>query len=223
VTLNNCILYGDSTLGTSPELYNGVASVNYSDVEGGNVQGTGDISANPLFVGTSNYQLQASSPCASSGSVAAIEATGVTTDLAGNPRIIDGSVGMGAYEYQPWLWTGGPTGNWNTPSNWSGRQAPGASADVVIPTGDVVTLSTGTSFVQGLTLQGTAKLDLTTGTLMIDYGTSSDPISSIYAYLAGGYNGGAWNGAGIISSTVASENASQSNLVYSVGYADGAD
>jgi hypothetical protein len=32
-----------------------------------------------------------------------------------------------------------------------------------------------------------------------------------------------WNGSGIISSSGASENASQSALIYSVGYADGAD
>ncbi|HUB24143.1 MAG TPA: PEP-CTERM sorting domain-containing protein, partial [Tepidisphaeraceae bacterium] len=43
------------------------------------------------------------------------------------------------------------------------------------------------------------------------------------SYLTTGYNGGRWNGPGIDSSAVASLNASQSALVYSVGFADGAD
>jgi len=66
-------------------------------------------------------------------------------------------------------------------------------------------------------------LDLTNNTLFINYGTNPSPISAIAAELALGYAGGLWNGAGIISSAVAAENISQNALVYSIGYADGAD
>jgi regulation of enolase protein 1 (concanavalin A-like superfamily) len=72
-----------------------------------------------------------------------------------------------------------------------------------------------------LSVQGA--LDLGNNQIDVHYGTSPDPISSIQSLLAAGYNGGAWNGAGIFSSTVAGANASQSAVIYSVGYADGAD
>jgi len=67
------------------------------------------------------------------------------------------------------------------------------------------------------------KFDLTSNAVIIDYGSASDPVASIASYLATGYNGGLWTGGGITSSTIASMDASQSTLVYSVGYADGAD
>jgi hypothetical protein len=90
--------------------------------------------------------------------------------------------------------------------------------------GTITLLSGGLVNVGGsLTLQNSATLDLTGSTLTYMYNAASDPISAIAGYLASGYNNGAWNGAGIISSTVASLNASQSALIYAVGYADGAD
>jgi hypothetical protein len=61
-------------------------------------------------------------------------------------------------------------------------------------------------------------LDLTNNPLFITYGSSPNPISSIAAWLKSGYNGGAWNGTGIISSTAAANSGS-----YGVGYADSAD
>jgi autotransporter-associated beta strand protein len=66
-------------------------------------------------------------------------------------------------------------------------------------------------------------LDLTNNKFFVNYGTNPSPVGGIAAELASGYSGGLWNGIGIISSTVAAENISQSALVYSVGYADGAD
>ena len=52
--------------------------------------------------------------------------------------------------------------------------------------------------------------------VLITYSGSS-PIASIAGYLASGYNGGHWNGLGIIST------AAQSNSNYGLGYADAAD
>jgi autotransporter-associated beta strand protein len=67
------------------------------------------------------------------------------------------------------------------------------------------------------------KFDITNNPVIINYGSAADPIASIAGYLATGYNGGLWTGAGIASSTVASDDATQSALVYAIGYADGAD
>ncbi|HUB28034.1 MAG TPA: hypothetical protein VL992_21590 [Tepidisphaeraceae bacterium] len=62
------------------------------------------------------------------------------------------------------------------------------------------------------------------GDLVIDYGTAaSDPAASIFSYLHSGYAGGAWNGTGINSSSVANLDASQKKLIYALGYADSAD
>jgi fibronectin-binding autotransporter adhesin len=88
----------------------------------------------------------------------------------------------------------------------------------VVLTGLFIQSKTGT-----LSIQGNGTLDLTDSPMTINYNRGSDPISSIQSYLQTGYNNGAWNGVGIISSTVAGLNSSQSNLVYSIGYADGAD
>ena len=52
----------------------------------------------PLFVGNGDYHLTASSPCINAGDNDAPDLP--TTDKDGNPRIMDGTVDMGAYEYQ---------------------------------------------------------------------------------------------------------------------------
>jgi hypothetical protein len=61
------------------------------------------------------------------------------------------------------------------------------------------------------------ELDLTNTHLIINYTPSLDPKSAILGYLKSGYNGGAWNGFGIVSSTAATHHA------YGVGFADSAD
>jgi hypothetical protein len=85
--------------------------------------------------------------------------------------------------------------------------------------------SGGTSTVASLSVDTTtgSVVDVGATTLNVQYGAGADPTASIVSYLASGYNGGAWNGAGINSSAVAAANLSQSALIYSVGYADGAD
>ena len=71
----------------------------------GNLVGTTASPADPLFVDASgadartwNLRLQAGSYAVNAGDNAKVPA-GVTTDLDGDPRIIDGVVDMGAYEY----------------------------------------------------------------------------------------------------------------------------
>jgi len=95
-SIQNSIIYGNSP----DQIYvDYVASVdvNYSDIENGWPSGTGNINADPDF--TPMYLLNASSPCINAGNP---DTTGMNLsmfDLAGNPRISNDTVDMGAYEF----------------------------------------------------------------------------------------------------------------------------
>jgi len=98
-TVRNCIMWGD----TSPEIANstlfvGAANVTFSNVQGG-YTGTGNINADPLFVlpgnPNHNYRLLAGSPCINTGTNTGAPAR----DRDGTNRPLDGTVDMGAYEY----------------------------------------------------------------------------------------------------------------------------
>ncbi|MFH1860885.1 MAG: right-handed parallel beta-helix repeat-containing protein [bacterium] len=68
---------------------------NYSDCSAG----PNDISANPQFIaGDSDFHLGSSSPCINKGTNTAPAIS--LSDKDGNPRIVNGIVDMGAYEYQ---------------------------------------------------------------------------------------------------------------------------
>jgi hypothetical protein len=94
-TLNNCVDY-----------YNTAASgSNYS---GGSLSyccakplaaGTGNFTNAPLFVDLAggNFRLQTNSPCIGTGNNAYVT---TSVDLDGRPRIVGGTVDMGAYEFQ---------------------------------------------------------------------------------------------------------------------------
>jgi predicted outer membrane repeat protein len=88
----------------------GMVLVNYCDIQGltGALGGTGNIGEAPLFVdadgvdeivGTEDDDLHllAESPCIDAGTNAALPPS-VSLDLKGNPRIVNGTVDMGAYE-----------------------------------------------------------------------------------------------------------------------------
>ena len=64
------------------------------------IDGGGNVDADPLFGGTPGEELRLSwaSPCVNGGDNAAPEL--LPTDYAGNPRIEDGVVDMGAYEFK---------------------------------------------------------------------------------------------------------------------------
>ena len=113
--VTNCILWNN----TPGEILIGGGTVSYSDVKGGHA-GTENISADPLFVGNpssgldgvwgtadddyGDLHLSLGSPCIDKGSNAGVP-SGITTDLEGYQRIIDGDcndtevVDMGAYEF----------------------------------------------------------------------------------------------------------------------------
>ena len=73
--------------------------VTYSDVLEG-YTGTGNINANPLFadIAGQDFHLTSTSPCINIGNNSAPYLP--ATDKDGNPRILNGTVDMGAYEYQ---------------------------------------------------------------------------------------------------------------------------
>jgi len=73
--------------------------VAYSDIQG-SFPGTGNIDSNPLFiVARDNYRLQIGSPCIDAGDPDYIPEAN-ETDLDTNPRIGNGRIDIGAYEYQ---------------------------------------------------------------------------------------------------------------------------
>jgi fibronectin-binding autotransporter adhesin len=78
--------------------------------------------------------------------------------------------------------------------------------------------NSGLATVGSLAIYAGSHLDLSNNHLIISYGTGADPIASIAAWIASGFNGGAWNGAGIDSSAAAGN-----SLSYGIGYADSAD
>jgi autotransporter-associated beta strand protein len=77
--------------------------------------------------------------------------------------------------------------------------------------------STGLATLFGLTIAPNATFDITNNHAILTYGSGSDPITTIAAYIASGYAGGSWTGPGIVSSTVATTPG------YGIGYADSAD
>ncbi|MGD0137373.1 MAG: C10 family peptidase [Tepidisphaeraceae bacterium] len=71
-----------------------------------------------------------------------------------------------------------------------------------------------------LQLVGSGSLDVNNYTMFINYGSNPDPISTIAAYIKSGYNGGGWNGPGIMSTAAQTRT---NGLYYGLGYADGKD
>jgi hypothetical protein len=95
-------------------------------------------------------------------------------------------------------------------------------SSVTITSTGQLTLTAGgaTNAVNSLVIDSGGVLDLTSTKLIINYGGGPDPISTIAGYIKSGYNGGGWNGSGIISTTAQTHT---NGLSYGVGYADGND
>jgi fibronectin-binding autotransporter adhesin len=115
-------------------------------------------------------------------------------------------------------YTGGTTVSAGTLTMGTATAIPG---NVSVASGATLQLGTSIGGVQfttsNLTIASGGTLDVNNDHVFISYGAGPDPIASIAAMLASGYNGGAWNGVGINSSAVAG------NPGYGVGYADSAD
>lgn len=82
VTAANCIFWDNY-----PDQIFGGASVTFSDVQGG-YPGAGNVDVDPRFRSAADTRLAFDSPCIDAGNNAAL-AAGVTTDLAGQPRLLD--------------------------------------------------------------------------------------------------------------------------------------
>ena len=93
-TLNNCIVWGNYAV-----YYNDIfaANVNYSCASGITPDVNGCITNEPHFANSAmgRFDLLANSPCINAGNN--VYASG-DTDLAGDPRIVEGTIDMGAYE-----------------------------------------------------------------------------------------------------------------------------
>jgi hypothetical protein len=101
-TLYNCIVYfNTSYLDTSSGATNFDSSsiLNYCCTTPLPTNGVGNITNAPLFVDSANgnLRLQSHSPCINAGNNTYVT---TTTDLDGRPRIVGGTVDMGAYECQ---------------------------------------------------------------------------------------------------------------------------
>jgi hypothetical protein len=97
VAVHNCIFEGnvaeeEPSEITDSEVYHSCAAQLAFGVNG-------NITNEPLFVDAANgdFRLQSNSPCINWGNNLVVTNA---TDLDGNPRIVEGAVDMGAYEYQ---------------------------------------------------------------------------------------------------------------------------
>ena len=137
------------------------------------------------------------------------------TLIIGNPMTVDSGVtltqiggGVVTYESTISVASGAAVAFEDSTYAQSLSLASGATA-TILGSGTVLELNT---------LLGGGTINLGNNTLVINYGSSSDPIAQIRSLLASGYAGGAWNGPGINSSTAAANSNS-----YGIGYADSAD
>ena len=108
LTVTSCILWSNTAAIGGAEIYEsgGATTVIYSDIQDG-FTGAGNMNTDPLFVrnpdpASGDYgdlRLQLASLCIDAGNNSAVPPT-ITSDLAGNARIVGGTVDMGAYEQQ---------------------------------------------------------------------------------------------------------------------------
>jgi hypothetical protein len=95
-TLRNCIVYFNRGYLSSNYASSFFA---YSCTTPAPASGSGNIGADPLFRNLAGYNLRLSSnsPCINAGNNASAPSG---PDLDGNPRVFDGTIDMGAYEFQ---------------------------------------------------------------------------------------------------------------------------
>ena len=98
-SVSNGILYYNSAATGSNFYFPGNAAINYSCTTPLPTNGLGNITNEPALVnlGGGDFHLQSNSPCINAGNNSCVTNG---TDLDGNPRIVGGTVDIGAYEFQ---------------------------------------------------------------------------------------------------------------------------
>ena len=101
-TIRNCIVWNNSSSNGANDIFSSVTNIFNTCATDGLTHGlNGCITANPRFLNAAqgNYLLQADSPCINAGNSVCVPAEALSTDRAGQPRIVGNAVDMGAYEY----------------------------------------------------------------------------------------------------------------------------
>ena len=95
--VSNCIAFGNTPGGSQNIEGDGSCTIRYTCSPG--LTGLGNITNDPRFVNAAagDYRLAPGSPCINGGTNETWMAS--ATDMAGNPRILGGTMDMGAYEY----------------------------------------------------------------------------------------------------------------------------
>jgi len=149
----NSIFWGNqSEPGYGPQIFDPpgeayLSTVLFSDIEGG-YTGTAVLNVDPQFVQpisatfapttTGDYHLRRGSPLINAGNNLSVT---TATDLDGRPRVIDGRVDLGAYEYSPYM-TVVKTGNGDgTVTSSPAGLSCGAACAYTFPPNAVVTLT----------------------------------------------------------------------------------
>ena len=98
--LYNCIVYYNSNTAAGGTNYDAASTLNYCCTTPLPNNGLGNITNAPLFIDytNANLRLQSNSPCINAGNNSYMTNS---TDLDGRPRIVGGTVDIGAYEFQP--------------------------------------------------------------------------------------------------------------------------
>jgi autotransporter-associated beta strand protein len=198
--------------GTEPALYYTGAAVTFNDNNNGNYNVTLSSVVTPSSVTVSNSAGNyVFSGAGGIGGTSSLTKTGSSTltlntvnTYSGGTTILGGTLVVGVSGA---LSTNGPVTVGNSSSSATLQLAAGLGT-VTMPA-SILSISSGST------------LDLTNNELLLTY-SSADPIGLIQSYLTDGYNGN-WASGEITSSTVVAANNAQSNLIYSIGYADGAD
>ncbi|WP_341224393.1 3-coathanger stack domain-containing protein [uncultured Arcticibacterium sp.] len=181
-TVTNCIFWNNKKVTSTTvagadieNLYSSTPVVTYTSLQN-YAGGTGCITGDPLFVDAANsdLRLMACSPAIDKGTT---DTTGLNiglVDLAGNDRVLNNRIDMGAYEgassglaisTDSLTWIGAVSTAWNEACNWSPAGIPTATNDVIIPSAPAnqPTLSVNTAVAKSVEVRSGASFTIAVG------------------------------------------------------------
>jgi hypothetical protein len=195
-----------------------VGTINFNNANTYEITGTGSLT---LQAASGNAQVivqqgtqEINLPTTIASNTVFNVATGANL-IIGNPLTIDSGdsltqIGSGTVTYQSIITvqSGALIAFANSTHAHELNLASGATATVSAPVLEVDSLS------------NLGTVNLQNNEMIVNFGSGSDPISSIRAQLLSGYNAGHWNGPGIMSTAAQT---TTNGLRYALGYADGKD